>query len=280
MKRILFTTLLLAVASLGLAFPQPAKSPTTISAPAPAPTTPAVSSLPAAFASPEAVASKLNVSPKCASALITLFTSPEFLKCIPVSAFVGIIPIVTDPNFLKKLQADPAGTFKTVEPAFVDFGNKFCPAPKCSDKGVNGAIKIISDGCAEDLKDNQLIQVVFGATVFYSPLHDTVCFKSKQGGKFCWDESLTKIFSLPKSPIKIIDGGLIDSIAVADPSDVCTRCNKDVVNTFENFLENNDLAKKLLANIGVDDKKLDLVKVGIAVKCGIKFEDGKIPDKP
>lgn len=316
MKKTFFTILLLlAVASLGLAFPQApqaktknptymtpssesdlpqaktkngnpeAKTKTTLMTPAPeskvpaapAPTTPPAST--PLLASADAITNKFNISPQCGAAIFSIITSPEFLKCIPIPAFIPLIPIVSDPDLLKKLKSDPAGTFKTIEPALVKFSDGFCPAPKCSDKGVSGAIKILSDGCKDDLKTNQLIQIVFGATVFYSPLHDTVCFKNKKTKDYCWDESAKTIFSLPKSPIKIVDGGLIDSIAVADPDKVCTTCNKDIVNTFENFLKDNDLAKQVLASLGVTDKMLELANVGIAVKCGISFEDGKVPHK-
>src|ERR1051325_11059399 len=152
MKKIIFTILLLAVASLGLALPSP-KSP--------APKSPAAPTvLPTSLDSTQAITNGLKVSPACATAIFSIVTSPEFLKCIPVSAFVPIIPIVTDPNFLKNFAKDPAGTFTKIEPAFVQFSTGFCPAPKCSDKGVQGAIKTLSDGCADDLKTNPIIQAI------------------------------------------------------------------------------------------------------------------------
>lgn len=280
MKKVIFVVLLLAVASLGLALPSPKspKSPKVPNLPN-SPTLPPTSSLPASFASPQALGDDLKISPSCATAIFTIVTSPEFAKCIPLQAVLPIIPVITDPNFLKNFKADPAGTFKKVEPSFVTFSKGFCPAPKCSDKGVQGAIKTLSDGCADDLKNNTLIQMLFAVTVFYSPLHDFACFKSSDSKLFCWDESLKTIFSLPKSPLNITGDPLLDSIAVADCKAVCTDCDKSIVNTFFNFIKGNDLALKLLAGVGVDQKAIDGMKLGVAVKCGINFEDGKIPNK-
>lgn len=272
MKKVIFIVLLLAVASLGLALPPP-KSPKT-------PATPATPTVISPLDSVSAVQDEFKVSPKCASAIFTLVTSPEFLKCVPLPAFAGILPILTDPDFPKKLAADPAGTFKKVEPAFVTFATQFCPATKCSDQGVQASIKLLSDGCSDDLKDNPIVQLLFDAVVFYSPLHDTICFKSTDSKLFCWDESLETVFGLPKSPIKVTGNPLVDSIAVADCKAVCTDCNKSIVNTFFNFIKGNKLALQILQALGVTQQTLDQLTLGVAVKCGINFEDGKIPNGP
>jgi hypothetical protein len=309
-KILLFMLNLLAVASLGLALPPKAKTTThtgittdhsaptfppkatgitTVNPATPTlPASPTPVAVPASVpASPDELGQVLSkvggggVSPKCATAIFSLLTDPEILKCIPIQAFIPLIPIITDPSLLPKFLADPAGTFKKIEPPFIAFSKIFCAAPKCSDKLVQKAIKTFSDGCGAELKDNALIKAAFSLIVFYSPLHDTICFKTKKGDEFCWDDTLKTVFSLPKSPIKIVDGGLIDAVAVADPEAVCTRCNKDIVNTFFNFLKpSNKLALQILAELGITDKALEQLKVFVAVKCGIKFEDGKVPDKP
>lgn len=285
MKIFLFTTLLLAVASLGLALPQKSlpSTPVTPALPAKTPT------LPAAILSdsPDQIASVLEekgVSKKCAATLVTIVTSPEFLKCIPVDAFTPLLPIVTDPGFIAKFVADPPGTFKKVEPALVTFSTKFCAAPKCSDEGIAKTIAALAQDCADEIQNTPLIKAAFSFTVFYSPLHDDVCFKShNKGTPFCWDESFTTILNLPKSPIKIVDGGFIDSIAVADPEAVCTTCNKDIIDTFLNFMKTKkegDVAFKILEGIGLNEEALKGMTIGAAVKCGIKFIDGKVPDNP
>ncbi|EXX70562.1 hypothetical protein RirG_086200 [Rhizophagus irregularis DAOM 197198w] len=85
-----------------------------------------------------------DLSQKCQSALLGLVTDPKFLKCIPIASLVPLLPL-------------------------------------CSDPDVAGAIKIIQDGCKEDLDKK---------TVFYSPIHDIMCFQFDKA--FCWDESILK----------------------------------------------------------------------------------------
>ncbi|CAG8544433.1 33309_t:CDS:2, partial [Gigaspora margarita] len=63
------------------------------------------------------------------------------------------------------------------------------------------------------------------------------------------------------------------AIAVADQEQVCTRCNKDIINAFDNFLKNNTFALQVLDQSGINQTSIDTMKIGIAVKCGIKVED-------
>ncbi|RIB14720.1 hypothetical protein C2G38_2194244 [Gigaspora rosea] len=56
--------------------------------------------------------------------------------------------------------------------------------------------------------------------------------------------------------------------------------NEDIINTFGNFLKNNTLALQILAQAGINQTRIDTMKIGVAVKCGINFEDGQIPNNP
>ncbi|CAG8613522.1 10168_t:CDS:2, partial [Gigaspora rosea] len=71
---------------------------------------------------------------------------------------------------------------------------------------------------------------------------------------------------------------IVDAIAVADPEQVCTQCNKDIINTFGNFLKNNTFALQVLAQAGINQTLIDTMKIGVAVKYGINFEDGEVPN--
>ncbi|CAB4428879.1 unnamed protein product [Rhizophagus irregularis] len=274
MKVTLFITTFLAAASLGLALPQSLPTPSNVTAPSTSKVSPQIEQILAD--APGGVLGDL--SQKCQSALLSIVTDPAFLKCIPVASLVPLLPLVTDPSIIKNFIADPAKNFPPLETPLQAFSTAFCPAPKCGDKDVAGAIKIIQDGCKEDLdKKNQFIVMVFDAAVFYSPLHDIMCFKFDKA--FCWDESILTVIKLPPSPIKVTGDKLLDAVAVSDPSAVCTKCNKAIVNTFLNFItaKESDLARQILASFGIDQAKLDQLKTFVAVKCGINFEDGKIP---
>jgi hypothetical protein len=266
-KNLISITLLLAAASLGLALPANST----------------LEKLPSKQLSPDVQSVldsvppsvKATVSPQCQAAIFSIVISPEFLTCIPIASFVPLIPIVTDPTIIPKVLADPVHNYKLVEGPLIEFATAFCPAPKCSDKGVQAAIKTLQDGCKTDLVSNPLIQLLFDVAVFYSPIKDITCFKDKK--QFCWDESILTIINLDPSPFNITGNPLLDSIAVAEPQAICTKCNKDIVNTIFNFLKNNDLALKVLASFKITDKEIGLAKLGVAVKCGAKFEDGTIP---
>jgi len=290
-KNLLFITTFLAAASLGLALPPTNATSLTHKTPPPAPHTNQTSTVPSTPAVPPDA--KVNIdqilaeggssvigglSQKCQSTLLAIITSPEFLKCIPVSSLVPLIPLVADPSIIKNFLADPAKNYPPLEKPLLQFSTLFCPAPKCSDQGIAQTVKSISDGCKDDLdKKNPVIVMIFDAVVFYSPLHDSMCFKF--GKTFCWDESILTALSLPKSPFPITNNPILDEIAVADPTAVCTKCNKAIVNTAFNFIfaKGNDLARQILAGFGIDDKKLASAKVFAAVKCGLGFEDGQIP---
>ncbi|CAB4386065.1 hypothetical protein RhiirA5_395320 [Rhizophagus irregularis] len=274
MKVTLFITTFLAAASLGLALPQSPPTPSNVTAHSTSKGLPQIEQILADV--PGGVLGDL--SQKCQSALLGLVTDPKFLKCIPIASLVPLLPLVTDPSIIKNFIADPVKNFPPLETPLQAFSTAFCPVPKCSDPDVAGAIKIIQDGCKEDLdKKNQFIVMVFDAAVFYSPIHDIMCFQFDKA--FCWDESILTVIKLPPSPIKVTGDKLLDAVAVSDPSAVCTKCNKAIVNTFLNFItaKESDLARQILASFGIDQAKLDQLRTFVAVKCGINFEDGKIP---
>ncbi|KAF0558397.1 hypothetical protein F8M41_009289 [Gigaspora margarita] len=87
------------------------------------------------------------------------------------------------------------------------------------------------------------------------------------------DESFNDICSAPICADKITGNTVIGAIAVADKEQVCTRCNKDIINAFDNFLKNNTFALQVLDQSGINQTSIDTMKIGIAVKCGIKVED-------
>ncbi|KAF0558398.1 hypothetical protein F8M41_009290 [Gigaspora margarita] len=95
---------------------------------------------------------------------------------------------------------------------------------------------------------------------------------------------IPEIGNIKKNPKEVlnfldqIDQFSIDAIAVANPGQVCTQCNKDIINTFGNFLKNNILALQVLAQVGINQTRIDTMTIGVAVKYGITFEDGEIPD--
>jgi hypothetical protein len=219
---------------------------------------------------------KLPLSTNCALSLLGVLTSPEALKCFPLTASVSLIPIILDPTIIQNFVKAPSNkTYEPVEQPFIQFADGLCKAPKCSDAAVQGGLKTLDAGCQDDIKaKNPVYTALVDIFTFYSPLHDSLCFQNPKK-QFCWDESILTAINLPKSPIKIIDGGIIDSIAVADPPKVCTACNRAIVNTFGNFVKKSTAAQDILVQLGVNTT---LIEIGVAVKCGIDFENGVVGD--
>jgi hypothetical protein len=180
---------------------------------------------------------------------------------------------------LQEFLKDLANNYAKLEQPLTLFAAALCTISKCSDEGVAVAIKALQEGCKDELGSNLAIPLIFDAVVFYFPLRDILCFKDKD--QFCFDQTALTLIKLPPSPIKIIDGGFIDSIAVSDPTAICTECNNDIVNTIFNFLkakkdQKDPIPFAILAKLGITDQKIDLAKTGAIVKCGLQFVDGSI----
>ncbi|CAJ0762707.1 24218_t:CDS:2 [Entrophospora sp. SA101] len=218
-----------------------------------------------------------DLSQSCQTALLSILTSSELIQCIPIPAFLPLLPILVDPSEIASLISNPKTGLQKLQPNLIEFSNEFCAAPKCSDQGVAYAIKTIQTGCNPDDMKTTAMKIIFPAAVFYSPVRETICFKdSGNPSHFCLVENdITTSINLPKSPFNLGGGDFIDSIVVADPTAICTTCNKAIYNTIDNFINSNDLAKKILAG---DQVLLYQVRVFFAIKCGIGFEDGKVPD--
>ncbi|CAG8746354.1 12092_t:CDS:2, partial [Gigaspora margarita] len=188
-----------------------------------------------------------NISQSCKNTFATIFFSPAFTACLPIGALLPpLLPLISE---IGNIKTNPRELLKYLDP-IDEFSDVICSASKCADKDIQGAIQDIEDGCKADLNNNNTFA------------------------------ELILVLSLPDSPINITGNAVIDAIAVADPEQVCTRCNKDIINTFGNFIKNNTLALQVLAQAGINQTRIDTMKIGVAVKCGIKFEDGEVPDHP
>ncbi|CAG8833728.1 34772_t:CDS:1, partial [Gigaspora margarita] len=202
-----------------------------------------------------------NLSARCETALVKIFTGLEFLACVPIQALLSLVPIISEIENIKKNPRELLQYLGSID----QFSNGICLSPKYSDKGVQSVIQTIENECITDLNNNNtFVELIFSIAVFYSPLRDSICFKNND--VFCIHETAD-------ITLNYINGNnIIDAIAVADPEHVCTQCNKDIINTFDNFLKNNPLALQALSRAGFNQTHIDTVKTGVAVKCGIKFE--------
>ncbi|CAG8594877.1 8550_t:CDS:1 [Funneliformis mosseae] len=213
-----------------------------------------------------------SLSPSCQASLLSIVANPEFFECVPIPALLPLLPVLTDPTAIPKMLQDPA---KNIPPIFGPVFDGICAAPKCSDEGVAASLKALNDGCQADEK-NLIIEIATAVVTFYSPLRDTICFKDKKQ-EYCVFETLDKVTALPKPPFKLIDGGLIDSIALAEPKEICTPCNKAIINTIFNFLNaDTNHSVEYLGQLGVPPLFLQIGKLFIGVKCGIEFLDGNV----
>jgi hypothetical protein len=215
------------------------------------------------------------ITPQCQSTLFEIMSGSEFFKCIPITAFPHIIPIIANSKIIQELLSDPTHNYKEIREPLIKFSKKICAAPKCKDKSVEDAIKLFKNGCKDDIVNNKFIKTLLDVAVFYSPIRDITCFKDKIGD-FCWDRTLKTIFNLPSSPIIIVDTPIIDSVALAEHETVCTACNKAIFITIFNFLTESDNAKEILKLYGIGDKEISIIKFFVAFKCGFEFEGGEI----
>ncbi|RIB07377.1 hypothetical protein C2G38_2214613 [Gigaspora rosea] len=216
-----------------------------------------------------------NLSASCEDALSKIVLSCEFLTCVPIPALLPLVPMIPEIGNIKKNLREFLNYLDPID----QFSNIICLVPRCSEKGVQSAIQEILNRCTTELnKNNTIVGLIYGAAVFYSPLRDSICFKNNN--VFCIHETANITFTLPNPPFNITDNTIIEAIAFANPEQVCTQCNKDIINTFGNFLENNTLALQVLAQAGINQILIDTMKIGIAVKCGINFEDGEVPNNP
>lgn len=213
-----------------------------------------------------------SLSPSCQASLLSIVANPEFFECVPITAFLPLLPVLADPTAIPKLLQDPA---KNIPPVLGPVFDGICAAPKCSDEGVATSLKALNDGCKADEK-NVLIEIATAVVTFYSPIRDTICFKDTKK-EYCVFETLDKVTALPKPPFKLIDGGLIDSLAFAEPKEICTPCNKAIVNTIFNFLNaDTNHSVEYLGQLGVPPLFLQVGKLIVGLKCGFQFLDGKV----
>lgn len=253
--KFLFTFfLLVAFAALGLANKLP-----NVTAPA----------LPSSIPTEDPITLIGELSPQCQAAFLSIITSPEFFECVPVTA---LLPLLTDPTLLPSILKDPIAN----APKLLPVVDAICAAPKCSDKGIAGAISAVKEGCSADLKD-PLVPLALGVLEFYSPVRDIICFKDNKD-EYCVVESVTKILTLPTPPFKLL-GGIIDKVATAEPKFICTPCNKAIVNTLLDFFKEHPEALELIENLThIGEEEFKLGELFLTVKCGFQFLDGKVPD--
>jgi hypothetical protein len=257
MKKFLFNSLfLVAAASLGLANNLP-----NVTAPA----------LPPQIPTEDPITLIGELTPQCQGALLSVVTSPEFFECIPVTA---LLPLLTDPTLLPSVLQDPIKNGAKLLPAV----DAICADPKCSDAGVAAAQKALKEGCSsEQDQKNPIAQLAIAAVTFYSPARDIICFKDSEK-EYCTVETIKNILALPPAPVKLL-GGVIDKVVFAEPKFICTPCNKAMVNTLIDFFTAHPEALEIIENaFHVGEEELVLGKIGLAVKCGAPFVDGKVGD--
>ncbi|CAG8853882.1 27723_t:CDS:1, partial [Gigaspora margarita] len=143
----------------------------------------------------------------------------------------------------------------------INLSTNFCNFPKCSDNLIQSYVNSIFAVCATtDLQNNSLAQLIFAASVFYSPLHDSICFENKKS-TFCWDEFARNLYGLPNS-----------KHLVYASSDIfygsCTLCSKAIVNTILNFIPTNHFAQLIISKMNID---ISVIKNSISVICGNSF---------
>jgi hypothetical protein len=213
-----------------------------------------------------------SISRQCQKTLFELATGSRFLICVPLPDILPSFLISTDNNTIEEVLSDPRNNYKTLlEEPLKKAVDSFCSAPRCSDEEIVNIIDTIKGGCEPDLSKNPLLQFIFDVTAFYPAAKDILCFKN--GNVYCWDETVLTISNSPPSPYNITGIPFVDSVAVADPEEICTKCNKDIVTALFTFIDNSNHTIQLLESLNIiTDETITNIKLGVAVKCGLEFE--------
>ncbi|CAG8807105.1 17389_t:CDS:1, partial [Racocetra fulgida] len=101
--------------------------------------------LPSSIPTKDPISLVRHLSPQCQAAFLSIVTSPEFLRCVPVAA---LLPLLTDPTLLLSVLKDPITNLPKLLPLY----DATCALPKCSNKFVNSSLSTLKTGCS-DSKD-------------------------------------------------------------------------------------------------------------------------------
>ncbi|CAJ0920521.1 8102_t:CDS:2 [Entrophospora sp. SA101] len=200
-----------------------------------------------------------GLSKDCQAALNKIIQS-NLMTCLPMDA---IIKLMGQPALLAELQKDPLHALPKLKPTFDDA----CSVTKCKDADVQNAAATVLGGCATDLAAKvPIAELIFAGLVIYTPAIDIICFKD-HAADYCLFETDAILLSLPPPPPGLVIPGLekapplLASVAITAPSNVCTPCNKAIINTFFDYYKKTPIFEQVLASIGYDDKKNGFLKM-------------------
>lgn len=218
-----------------------------------------------------------GVSKDCVAAINTVIQS-GLMTCLPMDA---ILKLMGQPDLIAELQKDPLHALPKLKPTFDDA----CSVTKCKDADVQNATATVLGGCAIDLAAKvPIVELIFAGLAIYTPAIDIICFKD-HAADYCLLETDAILLSLPPPPPGLVIPGLekapplLASVAITAPSNVCTPCNKAIINTFFDYYKKTPVFAQVLASVGYDDKTNSFVNLAVDVKCGlIPFNDGNVGD--
>jgi len=271
---VIFTLLLLALADLGSSAPQK-KVPASPASPALKPFD--IATLAASVDANNTLAAG-DISKNCQDALNTIIQS-DLMVCLPIDA---ILKLIGQKDLLAELIKDPLHNIPKLKPTF----DNACSVTKCKDADVQKAATTVLTGCGAELAAKvEIVEAVFAGLVIYSPAIDIVCFKD-HAANYCLFETGAILLSLPPPPKGIVIPGLekapplLESVAIAAPSSICTPCNKAIINTFFDYYNKTQLFAQVLAQaVKYDSKANGFANLAVDVKCGLApFNDGNVGD--
>lgn len=206
-----------------------------------------------------------KLSDGCKNQLTQMLSDKDINDCLPITSITSIFASgkSPDPNTLKNA------------------ADSICGEKKCSDDLVAKTKNNIKGACQQEISNNNtLVQAAVGIVSLYSPIRDSVCYKNSTDG-YCFIESSIAAQQILQSAPPNQDPTL--SFAGAPKEEVCTPCNKAILNTFFNYQKSNPDAFSEIKQ--VNDQDINTAKNALTGKCGANFLDGNVgnskesPDK-
>ncbi|CAG8769819.1 10369_t:CDS:2, partial [Gigaspora rosea] len=199
-----------------------------------------------------------NMTISCKNAIVEFFTSKDINTCLP------LLPLLTANDSIKMVTA------------LVQFANSKCKDPRCNADAINKGKENIKKGCLEnDIKKdhNKVATMALLGTTLYSPIIESLCFQvSKNDPKFCFADTLSKLFTAPEPPFPSVFG-FLDRVIFCTPTTFCTDCNHRISQEVFNFISdpNHKDAIETLSLFNITQVELTQFKLSTMIKCGSKF---------
>ncbi|CAG8524340.1 12947_t:CDS:2 [Dentiscutata erythropus] len=246
MKKIFTILLILAIVGLGLAKPPSTED-----------TLPPINQLQIQPLSGSPFDILNNLTVPCQDAILAFFGNAS--ACLPINDIIALMANLNTTGINK-------------------FAGQICPVPRCNDTILKLGKDLISQGCAADIQNKQMIPPALLTVVsLYPQLMEILCFNDSTNSSFCLADTLGIIDNLQDPNPPILKKGL-DKVLFGSPAALCTECNQRIsrvialeIIPFISTPAHNDTKALLLGLLNIDESQLIQLPGSIMIKCGFQF---------